>query len=260
MLLEASGVGYSIGSRSILADVSLTVSSGEVLSIIGPNGAGKSTLLGVLAGDRTPSTGTVHIAGTPVSSWRIRDLARERAVLLQDARVAFAYSAQDVVRMGRAPWRGKPEAEHDDALVAQAMRDVDVTHLADRDVTTLSGGERGRVQLARVRAQDTPLLLLDEPTAALDIRHQESALALCRARAGEGAGAVVVLHDIDVAAAYSDRILVLAGGRVRACGAPADVCTSELLSDVYEWPIEVLTHPRTGRLMVLPDRSGLRRR
>lgn len=255
-VLDVADVTCRIGGRAVLDAVSLSVRAGEVVSIIGPNGAGKSTLLAVIAGDRAPDTGQVRVMGRPLDGWRVRELARQRAVLLQDAHVAFPYRAHDVVRMGRAAWRGRPEAEQDEAIIARSLAEAEVQHLAEREVTTLSGGERGRVHLARVRAQDTPLLLLDEPTAALDIRHQESTLALCRARAAEGAAVVVVLHDLDVAASYSDRVVVLHRGRVHADGPPDQVCTSDLLSAVYDWPIDVLRHPGTGRLLVLPQRGG----
>lgn len=255
-LLEVRDVAHSFGSRRILDGVSLTVHRGEVVAIIGPNGAGKSTFLAALSGDMTPDAGSVLISGVPVAQWKTMELARERAVLLQESRVAFSYSVDEVVRMGRTPWRRRPESVDDDAIVARSLGETDVAHLASRDVTTLSGGENGRTQLARVIAQQTGLMLLDEPTAALDIRHQESTLALCRARAAEGAGVVVVLHDIDVAAAYCDRIVVLSQGTVFADGPAEQVCTSELLSEVYEWPIDVISHPRTGRLIVLPQREA----
>ena len=134
------------------------------------------------------------------------------------------------------------------------MERTSVTHLSDRDITTLSGGESGRAHLARVFAQQTPLILLDEPTAALDITHQEQTLRVSRELAAEGAAVLTVLHDLDVAAAYSDRMVLLRGGEVVASGAPEQVCSAELLSEVYQHPIEVLRHPVTNRLLILPKR------
>ena len=156
--------------------------------------------------------------------------------------------------MGRTPWKGTPLAEQDEQACAEAMETTRTRLLRHRDVTTLSGGENGRVQLARVLAPRTPLILLDEPTAALDILHQEETLRTCRELAADGAGVVVVLHDLDVAAAYADRIILLEHGRIVAQGTPEQVCTSQRLTEVYGWDIEVLRHPVSGRLLVLPRR------
>lgn len=253
--LTATSVSYRVGDRQILHDVSLDVAPGEVLALIGPNGAGKSTLLSLLAGDAAPSSGQVTLGGRPLADYRPVELARTRAMLLQQTSVAFSYTVRQVVQMGRAPWRGTAQAEQDHEIVAAALADTDTAHLADRDVRTLSGGEAGRAHLARVFAQRTPLLLLDEPTAALDILHQEQTLTRARAYARQGAAVVVVLHDLDVAASYSDRLVLLAQGQVVAQGRPQQVCTAERLSAVYGHPIEVLTHPVTGRLLVLPARD-----
>lgn len=253
--LTATSVSYRVGNRQILRDVSLDVAPGEVLALIGPNGAGKSTLLSLLAGDAAPSSGQITLGGRPLADYRPVELARTRAMLLQQTSVAFSYTVRQVVQMGRAPWRGTAQAEQDHEVVAAALADTDTAHLADRDVRTLSGGEAGRAHLARVFAQRTPLLLLDEPTAALDILHQEQTLIRARAYARSGAAVIVVLHDLDLAASYADRLVLLAGGQVAAQGRPQQVCTAERLSEVYGHPIEVFTHPVTGRLLVLPARG-----
>lgn len=253
--LTAASVSYRVGDRQILRDVSLDVAPGEVLALIGPNGAGKSTLLSLLAGDAAPSSGQITLGGRPLADYRPVELARTRAMLLQQTSVAFSYTVRQVVQMGRAPWRSTSQAEQDHEIVAAALTDTDTAHLADRDVRTLSGGEAGRAHLARVFAQRTPLLLLDEPTAALDILHQEQTLIRARAYARSGAAVIVVLHDLDLAASYADRLVLLAGGQVAAQGRPQQVCTAERLNEVYGHPIEVLTHPVTGRLLVLPARG-----
>lgn len=254
-LLLASSVSYRVNGRQILHDVSLDVAPGEVLALIGPNGAGKSTLLSLLAGDAAPSSGQITLDGRPLADYRPVELARTRAMLLQHTSVAFSYTVRQVVHMGRAPWRGTAQAEQDSEIIAAALAYTDTVHLADRDVRTLSGGEAGRAHLARVFVQRTPLLLLDEPTAALDILHQEQTLIRARAYARSGAAVIVVLHDLDLAASYSDRLVLLTGGQVAAQGRPRQVCTAERLSEVYGHPIEVLTHPVTGRLLVLPARG-----
>ncbi|MET9296385.1 heme ABC transporter ATP-binding protein [Streptomyces sp. NPDC003077] len=252
---EADGVTVRYGPATVLDGVSLTAPAGEVLALVGPNGAGKSTLLAALAGDLALAAGGVRVAGRPSTAWSAAELARRRAVLPQSAALAFPFAVEEVVRMGRAPWAGTPAEARDDQAVAAAMRATDVTRFAGRPFPALSGGERARVALARVLAQETALLLLDEPTAALDLRHQELVLRICRERAAAGTAVVIVLHDLGLAAAYADRVAVLHAGRRAAHGPPADVLTADLLSRVYRQPVEVLAHPRTGTPLVVPLRD-----
>ncbi|KAA9134599.1 heme ABC transporter ATP-binding protein [Microbacterium caowuchunii] len=248
------GVGYRIGAVEILQDVSFEVAYGRVLALVGPNGAGKSTLLGLLTGDATATSGTVTLEGRPLSEFRSSDLSRRRAVLLQDNQVSFAYTAYEVVEMGRAPWIGYDHGDDERAIRASLDR-ADVAHLATRVFSSLSGGERARVSLARVLAQDTPIVMLDEPTAALDLRHQEDVLRIARELAARGRAVIVVLHDLSLAAAYADDVAMLAGGRLRAFGAPEDVLTEQRVAEVYGTPVRVLADPDTGRPIVLPRRS-----
>lgn len=265
--LEARGVTVHLGGTPILTEVDLDLRRGEVTVLVGPNGAGKSTLFGVLAGDIAPLAGTVRIiAGSPaaggsasreladVSALRPKELSRRRAVQMQDSRLAFSFTARDAVEMGRAPWAGTPEEERDDEVIAAALAAGEVTHLAARQVPSLSGGERSRVAFARLLAQETEILLLDEPTAALDIRHQEHVIAAARGRARAGATVMVIVHDLSLAAAYADRIVLLEDGRVRAVGSPAEVLTAELVSEVYQHPVTVLTAPEGGELLIVPVR------
>ena len=252
--LEASGVSVRLGGRQVLREVSLTARTGEVLALVGPNGAGKSTLLAALAAD-LPSTGDIMIAGRQVGDWAVAELARHRAVLPQHPALSFPFHVADVVAMGRAPWAATKAADEDLAVVAEAMELCEVTAFAERPFGTLSGGERARVALARVLAQRTPLLMLDEPTAALDLRHQERVMRVCRSRAASGDAVVVVLHDLGLAAAYCDRVAVMNDGRVAACGRPRDVFAAELLSEVYRQPVDVLPHPSRDELLVVPRRS-----
>ncbi|WP_328776618.1 heme ABC transporter ATP-binding protein [Streptomyces goshikiensis] len=254
-LAEASDLHVRLGQREVLAGIELTARAGEVLALVGPNGAGKSTLLGALAADLPAASGVVRIDGRPVGDWSAPELALRRSVLPQSAALAFAFPVEDVVRMGRAPWAGTPYAESDGAAVAAAMAATEVTGFAERPFSALSGGERARVALARVLAQGAPLLLLDEPTAALDLRHQELVLRICRERAAAGDAVVVVLHDLGLAAAYADRAAVLHDGRIAADGPPAEVFEDGLLSRVYRQPVEVLPHPRTGAPLVVPVRG-----
>ncbi|MFI1956755.1 ATP-binding cassette domain-containing protein [Streptomyces althioticus] len=232
LLAEAEALHVRLGARDVLHGVDVAVRAGEVLALVGPNGAGKSTLLGALAADIAP-------AG---------------AVLPQSSALSFPFSVEEVVRMGRAPWAALDPAD-DEAAVAGAMAATEVTAFAARPFSALSGGERARVALARVLAQRAPLLMLDEPTAALDLRHQELVLRLCRERARAGDAVVVVLHDLGLAAAHAHRVAVLRAGRVAADGPPEEIFTESLLSEVYDQPVEVLTHPRTGAVLVLPVRT-----
>lgn len=152
--------------------------------------------------------------------------------------------------MGRAPWAATPFEDDDEAAIGDAMAATDVLEFAERKFNTLSGGEKARVALARVLAQRTPILLLDEPTSALDLHHQELVMGVARARAGAGDAIVVVLHDLNLAAAHADRVAVLTGGRLVAFGSPSDVLTAKLLSHTYHHPVEVFPHPRTGTPLI----------
>ncbi|WUI02752.1 heme ABC transporter ATP-binding protein [Spirillospora sp. NBC_00431] len=257
--LSASGLTVRRGGVTVLEDVDLELRHGETLLLVGPNGAGKSTLLAALTGDVRPSAGEVTLDGRALRSWTPREQAMRRAMLPQRHTLAFAFTVGEVVRMGRSPWAGTGPEDEDDAVVAQAMRDADVDAFARRSFTSLSGGEQARVALARVLAQRAGTLLLDEPTAALDIRHQEQVFGLLGREAGRGRAVLAVVHDLDLAAAYADRVAVLARGRLVACGPPRRVLTGALLSDVYQHGIEVLRHPRTARPLVLPERPPMSR-
>lgn len=253
--LTLTGVGVHIGDKRILDDVSLQVQPGEFVALVGPNGAGKTTLLSVMAGDITPSAGTATLDGTALHRWKAAELARHRSVLPQELQLAFGFRVVDVVRMGRSPWARLPEEDLDDVIVAESMQHTDVHGLADRSFPTLSGGEKARASFARVLAQQTNLVLLDEPTAALDIRHSEQVLSEARRLARAGHAVVAVLHDLTVAAAHADRICVLADGHLRADGSPAEVLTPELVAEVYQHPVDVISHG--GRLVVLPRLTPL---
>ncbi|MBF6273357.1 heme ABC transporter ATP-binding protein [Nocardia sp. 852002-20019_SCH5090214] len=252
--LRARGIDIARGGRPVLESVDIDVVAGQILALVGPNGAGKSTLLAALSGELEPASGTVELDGRPVTDWTPTDMARRRAVLPQNHTVGFPFTVREVVAMGRSPWARTPRQEFDDRVIAAALAATDMEHLAARPFPALSGGERARAALARVLAQDTETLLLDEPTAALDLGHQEQVLRLAAARAGEGAAVVVVLHDLGLAAAYADRVAVLDAGRLAAVGHPREILTTDLLTRVYRHPVEVIDHPVTGAQLVLPVR------
>lgn len=251
-MLALDGVGVRIDGRSIVDGIDLHCEAGTVTALVGPNGAGKSTLLGVAAGDIASDSGSVKIGGRGIAAWPTRELARQRAVMLQDHAVRFAFSVQEVVAMGRLPYPGEPERDAD--VVERSLQAVGLTELAGRDVQTLSGGESARVAFARVLAQGTPLLFLDEPTAALDLFHQEALMRTVRGCAAGGACVVVVLHDLNLAAGWADRIVMLSQGRVAADGTPREVLTSATIEAVYHQRVQVLPHPsRPVPLVVVVD-------
>ena len=182
------------------------------------------------------------------------ELAQRRSVLLQRIDIAFPFTVVDVVRMGRALWAGTSKENEDEATVSAVLRKVDIEALRERTYPSLSGGERARAAFARIMAQASPLMLLDEPTAAMDIRHQELVLRLARDYAQTGCGVVIVLHALDAAAAYADRVILLHDGTVDCSGPPADVLTSERLTRVYQHPIDVFDHPHTHTPVITPRR------
>ena len=252
---EARGVVVERSGRRLLDDVSLELRAGEILAVLGPNGAGKSTLLGALSGDIDPDAGEVLFAGESLKHWSLTHLSRRRSVLLQDNQVLFPFTVHQVVEMGRAPWRRTPLEDEDPSTIAWAIEKTNIQHLGNRRVPTLSGGERARTAFARVIAGRTGVLMLDEPTAALDLGHQEEVLRLVRESADNGNAVLIVVHDLNLAAAYADRIALLSHGKLVANGTPEAVLTAETVSRVYETPVEVIRHPVTGRGIVLPVRG-----
>ena len=253
-VLEARSVVVRAGRKTLVDGVDLSVRAGEVLGLIGPNGAGKSTLLSAMAGDRPPAEGSVELFGKPYAEYKPREAARLRAVMPQDPTVSFAHLVRDVIEMGRAAWPSDPAGDAE--IIDRCLAEVDMVSMADREITTLSGGERARVALARVLAQTAQCVMLDEPTAAMDIGHSERTMHTVRRVAAEGAGVVVVLHDLGTAAKYCDRLALLHEGRIFALGAPAEVCTEETLSHVYGWPISVSRHPQAAHETPSNDAGG----
>ena len=249
VMMTAHGLSVRRGGRPVVEDVSLELRAGELLALVGPNGAGKSTLLHALAGDVGCASGEVRVEGRPLGRWRPVDLARRRAVLPQRTVLAFAFTARQVVAMGRHPWADRPA--DDEAAVGDALQCAGVEALAERRFPSLSGGEAALVCLARALAQDTPVLLADEPTASLDISHAEHTMAVLRALADAGRAVLCVVHDLNLAAAYAHRVAVLAAGRLAAVGPPGHVLTAALLTMVYGHPLEVVPHPNRPCPLVL---------
>ncbi|MGW4929381.1 ABC transporter ATP-binding protein [Agromyces sp. NPDC004153] len=267
--LHADRVRFTRGRRLIIDDVDCTVPGGSVGALLGPNGAGKSTLLHLIAGVEHADAGAARLGDRDLAALRRRDRARLVALAEQEVQDAPGLRVAEVVALGRTPYLGAfagPD-EHDRAVVRRTLDDLGLVDLADREYATLSGGERQRVNLARAIAQEPELLLLDEPTNHLDVHAQLTALGLLRALARGGLTVLAALHDLSLAAAYADHVVVLAEGRVRAAGAPGDVLTPALIRAVWGVEAAVLVHPATGRPLiaysevaeraaVTPDRDG----
>lgn len=247
-------VGLQLEGRSIITRVSLEVFPGEVLALVGPNGAGKSTLLSLMSGDVVPSTGAALLAGKEASKYRPDEAARLRSVLMQSNTVSFPFTVREIVEMGRAPWARTPHISGDTEAIATALELADVSHLRHRRFTQLSGGEKARVSFARVLAQRTPLVLLDEPTAALDLRHQEDVMTTVRNLARDGTAVVVVVHDLSVAAGYADRVAMLVEGGLDAIGVPTDVIDAARVSRVYGVAVDIELVGSPPRPIILPRR------
>jgi len=248
-MIEASGLSIAAGGRRILDNITFRLESGGLYGVIGPNGAGKSTLLAAISGVRRFDEGSVRLFGRSVASWPRRALARRLAVLQQEPLPRTAFTVREVVLMGRYPyqnWFGGSDGEGE-ALVERVLETLGLKEHAGRRLDTLSGGERQRVALAKAMAQDPELLLLDEPTTYLDIGYQIHLLDLVREWQRSGGRTVVaVLHDLNLAAQYCDRLLVLREGRLAAEGPPAAVLTPETIRRVFGVEPVVLPHPASG--------------
>ncbi|MBE7161214.1 MAG: ATP-binding cassette domain-containing protein [Williamsia herbipolensis] len=251
-LISVDGLTVHRDGRPVLADVALTVGAGELRCVVGPNGAGKSTLVAALSGSLTPTAGTVSLVGDDIAHLSPVEQARRRAVLPQDHVVGGAFTCREVVQMARYPWNRTPRNAEDDDAVAEALARCDVEAFAERPFATLSGGERACVALARVLAQRTPVLVLDEPTAAMDPHFAESVMAVVTARRDEGCAVIAVVHDLGLAAAYSDTVTVLADGGVVATGSPEETMTAELLGEVYG--VAMASGVVAGHRVVVPVR------
>lgn len=262
-LLEANGltVAYSSAGRDIIAlrDVSLSLRAGEVLGLVGPNGSGKTTFIRAITGVAKPVSGSVLVSGREAASLSHRELALQMAVVPQDPSLPPAFAALECVLMGRTPHLRllQNEGASDLEAARRAMIATDTWQFADRLLGELSGGERQRVIVARALAQETPILLLDEPTTHLDIGHQSSVLRLVRdAALNDGKAVLAVVHDLTLAAQYCDRLVMLRSGSVVASGTPSEVLEVSLLREVYGAAVDVFPHPATGRPVVAPGDGG----
>jgi len=250
-------VRYAGLSGAALDGVTLQVPSGCFYAVLGPNGSGKSTLMRALLGVVPVAGGEVTLDDRRTDAWDRRSLARSVGAVAQSESIAFPLRARELVAMGRYPYLGPLEGERDEdrAAIERALAACDVAELADRDVTTLSGGELQRARIARALAQEPRALVLDEPTASLDVRHEMAILELLREAASSGMTVMLITHGLDVAAQFADRMLLLSRGRVAAEGTPGEVMREDVLGRVYEWPISVRRDPETGTPRITPRRT-----
>ncbi|RON56117.1 heme ABC transporter ATP-binding protein [Pseudomonas frederiksbergensis] len=253
-MLRTENLSIRRGSKTVLAGITLELNPGEVLGVLGPNGAGKSTLLGALCGELHPDEGHVWLDQQELRDCTGIQRAQRLAVLPQVSTLDFAFRVEEVVGMGRLPWQSG--RVRDDEIVAAALAAADAGHLSARSYLALSGGERQRVHLARVLAQLWPgeagqTLLLDEPTSMLDPLHQHTTLQAVREFADRGAAVLVILHDLNLAARYCDRILLLEGGRPVALDTPQQVLRPEPLKAVFGLEVLVQPHPERGHPLII---------
>lgn len=257
--LRVASVGFAYGTTSVLADVSFDLPEGGFGALLGPNGSGKSTLLRLLVGRYAASAGSIAYGGRELAEWPLKERARRIGYLPQEVHAAYPFTVAEVVLMGRYPHLALAlESKADEALATRCLERTSTLHLADRLFTTLSGGEKQRVLLASVLAQEARLLLLDEPTAALDIHHQHQVMSLLSELHADGLSIVLVTHDLNLAARYCPRLWLLHEGRITADGGPADVLTPDRLEAVYGERLRVVADPDLGGPVVLPPLPGER--
>lgn len=256
MTLEVRDLHYRIGQRTLIDGLDLAVAAGECVAVVGPNGAGKTTLFRLLSGELSAQRGQVLLNQRRLPEWSLLQLARVRAVLPQASTLQFAFTVREVVAMGRMPHDSGRET--DDTIVQDVMAVCDVAHLAARRYVELSGGERQRVQLARVLAQvwqpvaeGERLLLLDEPTSALDLAHQLELMQVVRKVCSAGIAVLIIVHDLNLAARFADRILMLHDGRAVALGTPVEVMRPDLIECVFKVRTQVIEHPLHGCPLVI---------
>ncbi|MFD1179015.1 ABC transporter ATP-binding protein [Paenibacillus puldeungensis] len=258
-MIEITGVSKAYGRQHVLKDVYWRVQAGEFWGLIGPNGSGKTTLLNLISGVEQPDAGSIMLQGAPLSSYTRKSLSRKMAVLQQDGLPRVAYPVREVVEMGRFPyqdWRGREKHEDNVRLVEGIMEKLELTELADRPLSVLSGGQRQRAALGKVMAQQPELVLLDEPTTYLDLRYQIQFMELIADwQKQDGLTVVSVLHDLNLAALFCDRLLVISEGGIVAQGPPDEILTEKMIEEVFGVKSHLVVHPDTKTPQLLLQRA-----
>jgi iron complex transport system ATP-binding protein len=255
-MIEVRELAYEIRGRKLLNNISFKVLPGEFWAIVGANGAGKSTLLKLLSAELSPVSGSISFHGQDLKKYKLRELAKKRAVLAQQNTITLSFTVREIVLMGRYPFYESEPSRTDLLIVDECLRKVGITHLTSRLYPTLSGGEQQRVQLARALAQvwqvTQGLLLLDEPTTGMDLLHQYETFQLAKEMSGKGFGVVAVVHDLNQALQYADRVLMLRNGQCHAIGTPAEVLTEQLIHEVFGLSVQLLQHDLTAFPIIVP--------
>jgi iron complex transport system ATP-binding protein len=254
-MLKINNLSVFYGDRQILHEIQLEVHSGEIVALLGPNGAGKSTLIRSISGVIPIRSGNIFVDQKDVTSLSTMERARHISVVPQALSMPPAFTVWETVLLGRTPYLnflGQTSAK-DEAIARQALEQVDVVHLIEKRMDEISGGEQQRVLLARTLAQDTPILLMDEPTTHLDISHQIDLLKLITKQAREkNLTVLVALHDLNLASMFADRIAIVQHGLLCVAGTPQETLTSEIINSVYHVPVHIVSHPQTGVPFVIP--------
>ncbi|KJG10140.1 heme ABC transporter ATP-binding protein [Photobacterium kishitanii] len=247
--ITARNLQLTLADKVLLDNFSIDIKAGEVTALLGPNGAGKSTLLKILCGEMTPESGDVAFFDRDINEWQRAELARHLGILPQHSSLSFAFTCKEVVELGTMPLcLSRQEIDH---ITTQTMHNTDVIHLAQRLYPTLSGGEKQRIHFARVltqlsQANEKCILMLDEPTSALDLAHQHKTLQAAQAMAAQGAAVIVVLHDLNLAAQYAQRMVIIQHGKIQADGSPWQALDPAVINAVYGWQVSVHSHPIHG--------------
>ena len=255
-MLVADQLTYKVGKKVLVQDISFSLQAGELLVVLGANGAGKSTLFHMLSGDKLPSGGSVTFSGKNLSTYTTAELALKRGVVNQQNLMNMAFTVMEIVLMGRYPHYADSSAQKDLKIANKVMDLTGVTQLANRSYLSLSGGEQQRVQLSRVLAQiwdiEGALLLMDEPVSNLDILYQQQTLAIARQLAERGMMVVAILHDINLASQYADRIIMLKGGKKCFDGPPSEVLVANNINEVFDIQADIFTNPLTQKCFFIP--------
>lgn len=255
-MLKTKSISVAYGSKNVLQDVSLDVAPGEILALIGPNGAGKTTMVRAVSGTVSLTSGQAYVNGRDLSKLSTAQRARVLAVVPQARQLGGAYTVEQAVMMGRTAymsWLGR-ESEADQAAVKLALEQANLEDFTQRSIAQLSGGEQQRVLLARALAQSTPVLLLDEPTNHLDLQHQTNLLSLVKKLTQDKQLAVMMaMHDLNLVSFFADKVALLVNGRLICSGSPQEVIRADYISEAYQTPVEIVSHPVTGAPIIFPQ-------